>query len=192
MNLDLLNNVLSNAKENKFIQNFIKELSNHLEKTSNQMSNKNDNSVNSLKQEDCLYQVVEMDVDGAYLQNTNNNCVSKETNISKEVLDKIGEDSVLRYKDGEYIYEDELTQKFFDNLVDIKEYKEIQDNFIKESNILEIDSNTKYKIESREDNYCVLSYESDGKNTIEVPNELIPFWAKEGENVYYKNGKFNR
>lgn len=192
MNLDLLNNVLSNAKENKFIQNFIKELSNHLEKTSNQMSNKNDNSVNSLKQEDCLYQVVEMDVDGAYLQNTNNNCVSKETNISKEVLDKIGEDSVLRYKDGEYIYEDELTQKFFDNLVDIKEYKEIQDNFIKESNILEIDSNTKYKIESREENYCVLSYESGGKNTIEVPNELIPFWAKEGENVYYKNGKFKR
>lgn len=192
MNLDLLNNVLSNAKENKFIQNFIKELSNHLEKTSNQISNKNDNSVNSLKQEDCLYQVVEMDVDGAYLQNTNNNCVSKETNISKEVLDKIGEDSVLRYKDGEYIYEDELTQKFFDNLVDIKEYKEIQDNFIKESNILEIDSNTKYKIESREDNYCVLSYESDGKNTIEVPNELIPFWAKEGENLYYKDGKFNR
>lgn len=192
MNLDLLNNVLSNAKENKFIQNFIKELSNHLEKTSNQMSNKNDNSVNSLKQEDCLYQVVEMDVDGAYLQNTNNNCVSKETNISKEVLDKIGEDSVLRYKDGEYIYEDELTQKFFDNLVEIKEYKEIQDNFMKESNILEIDSNTKYKIESREDNYCVLSYESDGKNTIEVPNELIPFWAKEGENLYYKDGKFNR
>lgn len=192
MNLDLLNNVLSNAKENKFIQNFIKELSNHLEKTSNQMSNKNDNSVNSLKQEDCLYQVVEMDVDGAYLQNTNNNCVSKETNISKEVLDRIGEDGVLRYKDGKYIYEEELTQKFFDNLVEIKEYKEIQDNFMKESNILEIDSNTKYKIESREENYCVLSYESGGKNTIEVPNELIPFWAKEGENVYYKNGKFNR
>ena len=133
-----------------------------------------------------------MDVDGAYLQNTNNNCVSKETDISKEVLNKIGEDSVLRYRDGEYIYEDELTQKFFDNLVGIKEYKEIQDNFMKESNILEIDSNTKYRIESREDNYCLLSYESDEKNTIEVPNELIPFWAKEGENLYYKNGKFNR
>lgn len=192
MNLDLLNNVLSNAKENKFIQNFIKELANHLEKTSNQISNKNDNSINSLKQEDCLYQVIEMDVDGAYLQNTNNNSVSKETDISKEVLDKIGEDSVLRYRDGEYIYEDEITQKFFDNLVDIKEYKEIQDNFMKESNILEIDSNTKYKIESREDNYSMLSYERDGKNTIEVPNQLIPFWAKEGENLYYKDGKFNR
>ena len=192
MNLDLLNNVLSNAKENKFIQNFIKELSNHLEKANNQISNKNDNSINSLKQEKCLYQVVEMDVDGAYLQKTNNNCVFKEKDISKDVLDKIGNDSVLRYKDGEYIYEEEITQKFFDSLIGIKEYKEIQDNFIKESNILEIDSNIKYKVESREDNYCLLSYESEGKNTIEVPNELIPFWAKEGENLYYKDGKFNR
>ena len=39
----------------------------------------------------------------------------KQEEISKEVLDKIGNDSVLRYKDGKYIYEEELTQKFFDN-----------------------------------------------------------------------------
>ena len=31
-----------------------------------------------------------------------------------------------------------------------------------------------------------------GKNTIEVPNELIPFWTKHGDNLYYKDGKFNR
>lgn len=195
MNLDLFNNLLSNKKENNLIQNFIKELSNYLEKANNQLSNRNDNNrikINSLKQEECLYQVVEMDVDGAYLQNTNNNRVSKETDISKEVLDKIGNDSVLRYKDGKYIYEEELTQKFFDNLVGIKEYKSIQDEFIEESNILEIDPDTKFKIESREDNYCLLSYENEGKNTIKVPNELIPFWAKDGENLYYKDGKFNR
>ena len=84
----------SNKKENNLIQNFIKELSNYLEKANNQLSNRNDNNrikINSLKQEECLYQVVEMDVDGAYLQNTNNNRVSKETDISKEVLDKIAE-----------------------------------------------------------------------------------------------------
>lgn len=194
MNLDIFNNLLSNAKENNIVQNFIKELSNYLEKANNQISNRNDNSIkaNSLKQEDCLYQVVEMDVDGAYLQNTNNNCVSKETDISKEILDKIENDSILRYKNGNYIYEEELTQKFLDNLVGIREYKEIQDNFTKESNILEIAPDTKYKIESREDNYCILSYESNGKNTINVPNELVPFWTKNGENLYYKNGKFNR
>lgn len=194
MNLDLFNNLLNNTKENNIIQNFIKELSNYLEKNNNQLSNKNDNNVksNSLKQEDCLYQVVEMGVDGAYLQNTNNNFVSKETDIPKEVLNKIGNDSVLRYKDGKYIYEEELTQKFLDNLVEIREYKEIQDNFMKESNILKIDSNTKYKVESREENYSLLSYENNGKHTIKVPNELIPFWTKHGDNLYYKDGKFNR
>lgn len=189
MNLDLFNNLLNNAKEDNIIKNFIKELSNSLEK-----SNKNDNIIetNNLKQEDCLYQVVEMDVDGLYLQNTNNNRVSKETDISKEILDKIGNDSVLRYKDGKYIYEEGLTQKFIDNLVGIKEYKEIQNSFIKESNILEMDLNTRYKLESREDNYCLLSYENDEKNTIKVPNELIPFWTKDGDKLYYKDGKFNR
>ena len=30
------------------------------------------------------------------------------------------------------------------------------------------------------------------RNMIKVPNELIPFWAKNGDNLYYKDGKFNR
>ena len=133
-----------------------------------------------------------MDVDGAYLQNTSNNRVSKETDISKEVLDNLGNDFVLRYQNGEYIFEEELTQKFFDSLVGIKEYEEIKDNFMKKSNILEIDTNTKYKIEIKDNDYCVLSYGNYEKNTIKVPNELIPFWANSGENLYYTNGKFNR
>ena len=31
MNLDLVNSIFNNLKENKFVQNFIKELSNYLE-----------------------------------------------------------------------------------------------------------------------------------------------------------------
>lgn len=62
-----------------------------------------------------------------------------------------------------------------DSLVGIKEYKEIQDNFIKESNILEIDPNTRYKIEIKDKDYCILSYGNDEKNTIKVPKEIIPF-----------------
>ena len=30
------------------------------------------------------------------------------------------------------------------------------------------------------------------KNIIKVPKELIPFWAKSGENLYYAKGEFNR
>lgn len=95
MNLDLFNNILNNVKESNFIQNFMKELSNYMD---------------SLKQEDCLYQVVELGADGVYLQNINNNKVARETDISKEVLDKIGEDFVLRYQNGEYVIEEELTR----------------------------------------------------------------------------------
>ncbi len=113
MNLDLFNNLFNNVKKNNIVQNFIKELSNYLIKENNKLCNETDNLTNcsSLKQENCLYQVVGMDVDGAYLQNVNNNRVSKETDISNEVLSKIGNDSVLRFKDGKYIYEEELTRK---------------------------------------------------------------------------------
>ena len=194
MNLDLFNNLVNSVKENNIVQSFIKELSNYLEKENNKSINEEHHRKDegTLKQENCLYQVIEMDVDGAYLQNIDNNCISKETDISKEILNKICNDSVLRFKDGTYIYEEELTKEFYDSLIDIKEYKNIQDNFVKESNILEIDLDTRYKIELYEDNYCLLSYENKGKNTIEVPKELIPFWSKNGDNLYYKDGKFNR
>lgn len=114
MDLNLLNNLSNNRKENDGVQSFIKELSNYLEKISNNLTAKNNNiEVNNLKQENCLYQVIEMSTDGVYLQNTTNNCVSKETDISKEILDKIGNDSILKYQDGKYIYEEELTRKIF-------------------------------------------------------------------------------
>ena len=198
MNLDLFNNLVNNVKENNIVQSFIKELSNYLEKQNNKLLNEEYNRKDNrkdngtLKQENCLYQVVEIDVDGVYLQNVENNNVSKEMDISKEILNKLGNDSVLRFKDGSYIYEEELTKQFYDSLIDVKKYKNIQDNFVKESNILEIDSDTRYKIELSKDNYCLLSYDNNGKSTIEVPKELRPFWAKNGDELYYKNGKFNR
>lgn len=103
---------LSGLKENNFVQGFIEELSNYLEKLDNKLFDNNIKN-NNLKQENCIYQVVEMGTDGAYLQNTNNNKISKETDISKEVLDKIGNDSVLIYKNGKYIVEEELTRQIF-------------------------------------------------------------------------------
>lgn len=103
---------LSGLKENNFVQFFIEELSNYLEKLDNKLFDNNIKN-NNLKQENCIYQVVEMGTDGAYLQNTNNNKISKETDISKEVLDKIENDSVVRYKNGKYIVEEELTRPIF-------------------------------------------------------------------------------
>lgn len=103
---------LSGLKEDNFVQSFIEELSNYFEKLDNKLFDNNIKN-NNLKQENCIYQIVEMGTDGAYLQNTSNNKISKETDISKEVLNKIGNDSVLIYKNGKYIVEEELTRQIF-------------------------------------------------------------------------------
>ena len=73
-----------------------------------------------------------------------------------------------------------------------KSIKETQNNFIKESNILKIDQNMTYEIQEKRQDYCILKYGHDEKNTIKVPNELIPFFAENETILYYKNGKFNR
>ncbi len=189
MNLDF-NNILKNIKENNFVQNFIKELSEFLEQKNNEIVNNVE--TNNLEQKECLYQVVEIGTNYAFLQSTSNNQISKKTDIPKEILEKIENDTVLQYKNGEYSIEEELTQKFMDSLIGIKEYKTIKNNFEKHSNILKIDQNMTYEIQEKRKDYCILKYGHDEKNTIEVPNELIPFWANEGEKLYYKNGQFNR
>ena len=109
MSLDLFNNLSNGDKKHNFIQNFIEEMSNYLEKNNSETTDKE----NDLRKEDCLYQVVEIGPDYAYLQNVDTNKVSKETTVSKELLDKIGNDSVLRYKNGEYLYEEGLTRRIF-------------------------------------------------------------------------------
>ena len=184
MELDFFNNLLKNIKGNNVVQNFINELSDYLEN----LSKKDD----GLKQEDCIYQVVDIGRDGAYLQNVNNNKIMYKTDIPMELLNKIGNDTVLRYQKNNYIIDEELTQKFLDNLVGIKEYGEIQNNFAQESNILKNDPNTKYKIEMKNENYYILSYKTDEIHKLKVPKELIPFWAKCGENLYYEDEKFKR
>ena len=108
MELDLFNNLLKDVKENNSVQNFIKDLSNYLEEVK-----RNEKMEDILKQEECLYQVVELAEDGVYLQNTMNNKISKEKDINKDLLSKITNDSILRYKNGKYIYEEEITRKVF-------------------------------------------------------------------------------
>ena len=127
MNLDLFNNVINNIKESDTIKKFINELTDYLKnsknETDNQDQSKNIDEKQNLREENCLYQVVDLSKDGVYLQKMNDKIIFEETNISKELKDKIGNDYILRYKDGTYIFEEELTDDFFNNLIDINEYK---------------------------------------------------------------------
>ena len=123
MNLDLFNGLTNTTKENNFIENFMKELSDYL---ANQMKGKDNKLLEdiNLKEENCLYQVVDRSKDGVYLQNLKNNKVFEETDLPKELLDKISNDYILRYKNGKYIFEEQLTDDFFNDLIDISEIQE--------------------------------------------------------------------
>ena len=150
MNLELINNLVKEVKDNKFVQDFIKELSDYLlketkGKENNELQEKNPN-LNGLREENCLYQVVDRGLNGIYLQNTRNNRVFEETNIPQEIQDMIGNDYILKYQDGKYVIEEELTDDFFNSMVGIKEYEEIQNDFIKKNNISEIDLNTRFNV----------------------------------------------
>ena len=126
MSLDLINDIVNKVKESDFVNNFIEELSNHLanvkEKGENQMSNENTNS-NEFRKENELYQVVDFSSKGVYLQNMSTNKVFEETNISQDLKNQIGNDYILRYKNGEYIFEEQLTDDFMNGLIDIKKYQ---------------------------------------------------------------------
>lgn len=196
MNLELINNLVKGVKDNKFVQDFIKELSDYLlkgtiGKENNELQEKNPN-LNNLREENCLYQVVDRGLNGIYLQNTRNNRVFEETDISQEIQDAIENDYILRYQDGKYVIEERLTDDFFNSMIGIEEYEEIQDDFIKKSNISELDSDTRFNVISREKDYTVLGYEDTRKNQIEVPNALLPYFMDNDTILYYKNGRFEK
>lgn len=181
MNLGIFNNLFNNIKKNNKTEELINELENNL------------NEKNGLREENILYQVVEVGKNSAYLQNTKSNQISEEKNIPQEILGNIEEDTILRYKDGNYIVEEEMTQRFFDSLVGAKEYQEIQQNFIKQSNILENKPDTKYKIQKQGEKYSILMYEKNNQtHIIKAPNELIPFFIYSETILYFKDGKFKR
>ena len=129
MSLDLINDIVNKVKESDFVNNFMEELSNHLanvkEKGEDQMSNENTNSneLNEFRKENELYQVVDFSSKGVYLQNMSTNKVFEETNIPQNLKNKIGNDYILRYKNGEYIFEEKLTDDFMNGLIDIQEYQ---------------------------------------------------------------------
>lgn len=193
MNLDFFNDLINKVKESDFVQNFMTELSDYLEKNTgkgiDELNTQENKKITNNREENCLYQVVDFSSKGVFLQNTNNNVVFEETEIPQELKDKIGNDYILRYKDGKYIYEEELTENFMNSMISVQEFQKVKEDFIRESNILEIDASTQYKVQSREKDYTILNY-GDNK-TMKVPNALIPFFAKEQAVLYYKNGKFN-
>lgn len=114
-NVNKKNNKLSFEERNK--ENAMNKRIDFVDQTLDEKNNKLD----EYREEDCLYQVVDRGRNGIYLQKMNNNVVFEETNIPEEIKSRLGNDYILRYKNGTYIFEEELTDKFFEGLTDINE-----------------------------------------------------------------------
>lgn len=195
MNLDFFNDLFNKVKESDFVQRFTEELSNYLEKVNEEgrgqlAVQENNKNLDTYREENALYQVVDFSSNGVFLQNTNTDVTFEETDIPQDILDKIGNDYILRYTGGKYVVEQELTEDFMNSMIGIQEYRKIQEQFEKESNILHIDANTKFNVLSRDSDYTMLSYGE--KDTIKVPNALVPFFTNEQSVLVYKNGKFEK
>ena len=167
---------VENSLKNIITQEFINELSKFLNKNS------------TLREEDCLYFVVSGNPNQVYLQNTNTDKVFEEKNLPQEIKNVVSEGYILRYKNGQYKIEEELTDEYFESQIDIAEYKKIQEQFINESNISKIDSNTKFTMVSRNKNYTILEYEKN--KSIKVPNVLLPYFMNANKVLHYEDGKF--
>lgn len=184
MNLNIFDEIKNNIDSK--ISDFISELSESLN------GFKEKEEINNNRDEECLYHVIDSDKETVYLQNLNTNITFKETDLPEEIKRNVFTDCFLRYRNGQYIWEKELTEKYWNTLVSPIEYQEIQEKFIKESEIQENNPNTKYFVKSYEDgnDYTILSYESNGIKEIKVPNVLMPFGVNNKKIYKFKEGKF--
>lgn len=141
--------------------------------------------------ENGLYQVIDFSSKGVWLQDTRSGKTFEENNLPKDFLNTITNDSILCYQNGAYSLEEEITEDFLNSLVDIGTLKKIQENFQKESGILQLDTTTKFQVEQRKEETTIVSF-ANGAKTLEVPNALVPYFTEVGDIVTYQNGTFKR
>ena len=125
MNLDFFNDLFNKVKESDFVQKFTEELSNYLEKVNEEgrgqlAVQENNKNLDTYREENALYQVVDFSSNGVFLQNTNTDVTFEETDIPQDILDKIGNDYILRYTGGTYVVEQELTDDFMNSMIGIQ------------------------------------------------------------------------
>lgn len=111
LRLSLFNNIKNRYKSNE-TTNFLQELSNSLRKT------------NTKTREDGLYYVLNANPDKIFLTRFGERKVFEATDLPKEIRKVVSEGFILRYKDGRYEIDEELTDRNFEGELDIDNYKE--------------------------------------------------------------------
>jgi hypothetical protein len=161
-------------------------ISKKLKEASKEIVNLQENHMKQYRTENDLYVVVEKCLNSAYLQNINTNIVFEETSFSDDVFNLLHNDVVVSFKDGKYVYEDEITRDWMNSFISIDEHNEVLQKLMAEPNFSKIDfENTIFSIISRENNYTLLSYGESQKNILKVPNKLISYWVDDNSILYY-------
>ena len=118
MNLDFFKELKNNLRNNNEVKDFINDLADYMntlkEKISKQKSNR----------EEGLYYVLDGKPNKVYLTKFNSNKVFEAEDLPEEIKKSVSEGFILRYENGKYAVEEELTERNFEGLLNIDEYKE--------------------------------------------------------------------
>lgn len=191
---DVTTSMVLKKEEDKFVidEKATEEIINKAIESAKQIANEQTAELNYLRQEDCLYYVVDGNLETAYLKNLNIDVIFEEIDLPEELKGKICKDDFLIYKNGEYSLQQELTDALFKSFISISEYEKIQEEFIETSKIEDNNPDIRYKVLSynKEKETTTLYYEDNGIKKIEVPNKLLPYRVYEWKILYYKDGGF--
>jgi len=117
MNLDFFKERKNNLEKSE-VKDFLDELADCINNFKEKMLKQKD------IREEGLYYVLDGNPDKVYLTKFNSKKVFEANDLPKEIRNTVSEGFVLRYRNGEYTVDEELTEKNFDGLLNIDEYKE--------------------------------------------------------------------
>ena len=217
MNLDIINNIVNDVKNNKFIDEFIKELQNYIDTKKEDIKlPDSETKLNTMyrdkllvERSNILNKYAEQTIDRGdmyYIYDTNskmingyNLCVCKEgmshivIEANKELLPKgsnIG--SVLRKKGNEYVLDEEATIYIGNEIENIKkeiieEQKEYLESKRIEGHVYEMSENNGESVWL----FDITNNSSEGIEEMNFPNDLLEN-SEEGDLFIYRNGEYEK
>lgn len=122
MFFDFLNDVKDVRQGNKVLSSISENFDEIMDKLNEQLKEK-DIAKNNLNEKGELYYVYSYAPPNVYITKQKSNKVELLENVSKEFINNLAEGFVLRFKDGEYSIDEELTEKSMNFELDFDNYK---------------------------------------------------------------------
>lgn len=118
MNLDFFKELKNSLSNNNEAKDFINDLADYMKDLKEKISKPKD------IREEGLYYVLDGNPNKVYLTKFNSKKVFEAKDLPEEIKNTVSEGFILRYKNGEYTVDEELTEKNFEGLLNIDQYKE--------------------------------------------------------------------